>query len=94
MKSALIALAALAALSSQVLAVAVVDDTAAPATQSSTVSLKGDRLDAPVAPKGDLLPIAGGYEALQIPGLATVAFHVAPGESYAVRIPLMLVSVD
>ena len=94
MKTAIVAMAALAALATQALAVAVVDDASAPLLQTSNTTLKGDRLDAPVAPKADLLPIAGGYEALQIPGLATVAFHVAPGESLAVRIPLMLVNVD
>lgn len=94
MKTALVAMAALAAFATQALAVAIVDDTTAAVVQTSNTTLKGDRLDAPVAPKADLLPIAGGYEALQIPGLATVAFHVAPGESFAVRIPLILVRAE
>jgi hypothetical protein len=94
MKTAFYVLAALAVISSSALAIAVVDDATVPAGLASTASLKGDRLDAPVAPKADLLLIAGGYEALQISGLATVAFPVAPGESFAVRIPLMVVSAD
>ena len=94
MKSAIFAMVALAALATQALAVAIVDEVPLLPAQASNAAVKGDRQDAPVAPKGDLLPVAGGYEALQIPGLATVAFPVGANESFAIRIPLMVVSAD
>jgi hypothetical protein len=92
MKAILLILAALAASAAPAAAVAVVDGSPVRPLDSGAAS-KGDRLDGSAA-KGDQLPVAGGQGFLQIPGLATVAFLVAPGQSVAVRIPLTMVSVD
>ena len=92
MKRSLTAVAAVVLLTVQVQALAVTE------TQNvelaSNLEAKTDRIDQFLIPKQDLLPAIIDWDGSLAPSAQTITFPSGPGQSMAIRIPLLTLSFD